>query len=187
MAGNKLDFLDALFNHGIDIRRRRIHLRDMIDEETIQTLIKGLLLLEDQNKQGIEVYLSSEGGDCYEMFAAFDIIRGLESHVTMMLSGKVMSAGVVIAAAGDYRKAYPNTKFMIHELAYELDDCKIVDHEAALKHSADLMETYYKCLASRTNKTAKQWKQFVKGNPDRYLSAEEALRYGIIDKIIEVD
>ena len=187
MATNKTDFLDALFSYGIDIRRRRIHLRDIIDEASIQDLIKGLLLLDDQNKNPIEIYLSSEGGDCYEMFAAFDIIRGLESHVTMVLSGKIMSAGIVITCAGDERNAYPNTKFMVHELAYEIDDAKIVDHEAALKHSVELMDTYYKCIAERTNKTAKQWKQYIRGNPDRYLTAEEALKYGIIDKIIEVD
>lgn len=187
MANQKTDFLDALFGYGIDIRRRRVHLRDMIDEASIQDLIKGLLLLDDQSKQPIEIYLSSEGGDCYEMFAAYDIIRGLESHVTMVLSGKIMSAAVVITCAGDDRKAYPNTKFMVHELAYEIDDAKIVDHEAALKHSVELMDTYYKCIAERTNKSAKQWKQYVKGNPDRYLTAEEALKCGIIDKIIEID
>jgi len=187
MANQKTDFLDALFNYGIDIRRRRVHLRDTIDEETIQDLVKGLLLLEDQNKQPIEIHLSSFGGECYEMFAAFDIIRGMESHVTIIASGKIMSAASLIICAADERKCYPNTMFMIHEMAWETEHEKLSHHDNEIKHGQILDKMWADAMAIRTNKTAKQWLALVKGKHDRYFDAEKALDWGIIDKVIEVD
>lgn len=188
MATNKTDFLDALFSYGIDIRRRRVHIRDMIDEETIDCLVKGLLLLDDQSSEkGIEIYISSFGGDVYEMFAIFDIIRGLKSHITMIASGKIMSAASLIICAGDERKCYPNTMFMVHEMAWDTGHEKTSWHDNEIKHGVTMDKMYAEAMEQYTNKTAKQWLAMTKAKHDKYFDAKIALEWGLIDSIIEVE
>ena len=67
MAKLSTDWLDNYFSHGIDSRRRRIFFHGDVDEESVFRLVQSLVLLDDENKDEIVIYMSSLGGNMYEM------------------------------------------------------------------------------------------------------------------------
>lgn len=179
-----MDFYSSYFENGIDVRNRRIFLHGDIDEENIGRLIKGLYILEsnDENKS-IEIVISSCGGDEYEMLAAYDVIKNCKCHVTTIAVGKLMSAAPLIFAAGDERFAYPNTIFMIHESSYSVE-AKHTDIKVEAKHYEEMETLWCKLMAQHSNLSAKQWRVKYNSKPDLYFTAEQAMKYGIVDKII---
>ncbi len=187
MARNN-DFYGNYFDYGIDPRRRRLFLYEDIDEISIGRFIQGLIILADENSdKPIEIFMSSCGGDEYEMFAAYDMIRSLSHvHIVIKAVGKIMSATPLILAAGDERIAYPNTQFMVHESWYILDG-RQGNNVVTVDHYKELTKLWAEKMAECTKLSAKQWFNLTeKTGRDKYFGAEQALKYGLIDKIIEI-
>jgi ATP-dependent Clp protease protease subunit len=186
---NSNDYLDNYFGWGIDQRRRRLFLgNDELTEDTGDIFIKGFQLLESHTStEPIEIFISTFGGSVFELFSIYDMIRASKSHVVTVGYGKIMSAGTLLLSCGDERKAYPNTQFMIHEMSYELGYDKHTVNESEVSNAKQMNDRFLHLLAKCTNKTFKQWKALTHSRPDKYFSAEEALSWGLIDKIIETD
>jgi len=183
------DFYSNYFDYGIDPRRKRLFLYEDIDEISIGRFIQGLVILADEsNDNPIEILMSSCGGDEYEMLAAFDMMRSLvDVHIVVKAIGKIMSAAPLILAAGDERIAYPNTQFMVHESWYELEE-RHNNAKVTVQHYEDITKLWADKMAERTNLTAKQWIALTeRTGRDKYFDAKQALKYGLIDKIIELD
>ncbi len=187
MATKKDDFYSNYFDYGIDPRRRRLFLYDDIDEISIGRYIQGLIVLSDTDN-AIEVFMSSCGGSEYEMLAAYDMMRSLDKvHITVKAIGKVMSAAPLILAAGDERIAYPSTQFMVHESWYDLEE-RHGNAKTIVAHCEDVTKLWAERMAERTNLSPKQWLNLTeKTGKDKYFDAEQALKYGLIDKIIEIE
>lgn len=180
------DFIQNYYDYGIDPRRRRLFLHGDIEEETISTFIQGLLLL-DEGGETIEIILSSCGGEALEMFAAYDIISSCKAKVVIYAVGKIMSAAVLVLAAGDERYAYPNTRFMCHESAYELDE-RHGNAKTTVAEYEEMEKIYNNRLAERTKLSAKQWMKLTENTgKDKYFGPDKALKYGLIDGIIMPD
>jgi ATP-dependent Clp protease protease subunit len=178
------EFYDSYLSSGFDVRNRRIFLYGEINEVNIGMLIKALYILESNNaEKPIEIIISSEGGDECEMLAAYDAIVNCKCHVVTIGIGKVMSAAPLILAAGDERMAFSNTSFMIHENSYGLED-KHTNIKATVKFYNDSEIKWCELMAKHTNLTAKQWKNKYDTKADQYFTAQQALKYGVIDKII---
>jgi ATP-dependent protease ClpP protease subunit len=98
--------------------------------------------------------------------------------------GKIMSAGVLLLAAGDERIAYPNTRFMFHEASYDVEYQKhtVIKSEVAAVEEED--RAFLQCLAAVSNKTALEWGKITHGRPDKYFDVTQAKEYGIIDKVM---
>jgi ATP-dependent Clp protease protease subunit len=183
------DFYSNYFDYGIDPRRRRLFLYQDIDEISIGRFIQGLVILADENTdKPIEILMSSCGGCEYEMLAAFDMMRSLKNvHIIVKAIGKIMSAAPLIVAAGDERIAYPHTQFMVHESLHTLDE-RHGNAKTTVAHYDDLTKLWADKMAERTELSAKQWIALTeRTGRDKYFGAEQALKYGLIDKIIELD
>lgn len=181
------NFYANYFDYGLDPRRRRLFLYEDIDEISIGRFIQGLVILADeQTDRPIEVIMSSCGGCEYEMLAAYDMMRSLSNiHIVVKAVGKIMSAAPLILAAGDERLAYPNTQFMVHESWYNLEE-RHNNARVTVAHYEAITKLWGEKMAERTSLSAKQWLALTeKTGRDKYFDAEQALKYGLIDKIIE--
>lgn len=179
------DVVDIYFEYGVDQANRRIFLHNQIDEDSIRHVIQGIYLLQSINhEKSIEIYVGTLGGDVYEMFGLYDVIRNCESRIITIGVGKVMSAGPLILAAGDERRAFKNTSFMVHEEWYSIEEEKVSDHERALKHTKYLEAKWSQCMEDRTGLSAKKWAKMCKG-PDYFFDVDKAIEFGIIDNIIK--
>lgn len=97
-----------------------------IDEKLSMSIVSSLILTNSELEPGedIEIYLSTVGGDVHEMLSIVDAINFVKKtrDVSVFCLGKVMSAGVLIASTATNGKRYsmPNTRFMIHEIIFDL-------------------------------------------------------------------
>jgi ATP-dependent protease ClpP protease subunit len=176
-------YLEQYFSQGHDPRRRRVILHGDLSEQNVSAFIKSLLVLDNTGEQ-IEIILSTCGGDVYEMFTAYDIIRSLKSYVVGVAIGKVMSAGPLLLAACESRYALPNTWFMFHEFSTGIDDDNPRDAETSLKHTKILQQRWARILGARTKKKYRFWHNLITGTGrDRYRTPEQLRDYGLLDGI----
>lgn len=171
---------------------RSIGLFADVSEERIAELIHAMLYLNEVNKVNktktpISFYLSTYGGSADDMFGMYDVMRQVreETEIHTIGLGKVMSAGVILLAAGTKgkRKIGRNCRVMIHSV--------IAGNHGPLHNLINEMEAveqiqqmYIDCLVAETNLSKKQLKKLLERKVNVYLSAEEAVEYGIADIII---
>ena len=142
---------------------------------------------EEAEPDELKFFINTEGGSAYEMFAIFDVMEKVKKTVPISTIGigKVMSAGVILLAAGTrgHRKVGKNTRIMIHNvITGQAGAINVVEHE--LKEVKRIQEMYINCLAENSDLTAPQIKRMLKRNENIYISAEEAIEYGIADQIL---
>jgi ATP-dependent Clp endopeptidase proteolytic subunit ClpP len=170
-----------------------------VAEQTCADVVSNLIQLskigeipknERKNKythENIEFYVNTHGGSASDMFAIYDMMRQVRKscEIHTIGIGKIMSAGVLILAAGTKgkRKIGAHARVMIHSvlggsegplhnLQNEFDEIKFVQ------------DAYTKALIKETNLTPKAMKQLLEKHVNIYLSAEEAVKYGIADEVI---
>lgn len=171
---------------------RLIGLFTEVMDEKVAELVHALLYLDGLNKvrkedKPIGFYVCTYGGSADDMFALYDVMRQVrestEIHTVGM--GKVMSAGVLILAAGTKgkRKIGKYCRVMIHSV--------IGGSHGSLPNLANEMEAmqqiqkdYIDALVAETNMTKKDLKKLLERKVNVYLSAEEAVELGIADIII---
>src|SRR5690554_2090622 len=97
---------------------RYIRLMDTIYEEESAEIINALFVIDkDEDRDPIDFYINSWGGSAYELYAVYDVIQNLTSKVNTIGIGKCSSAGCLLMMSGTgIRKAYPNTRFLLHGL-----------------------------------------------------------------------
>jgi len=137
-----------------------------------------------ESKDGgpINVLINSPGGCMYEMFSIIDYMNQLEVKINITCRGFAMSAAaMVLACATGKRSASRHSTIMLHEgSAWNIG--KNSDIQASAKHSLHMESMANNLLESKTNKNAKWWKKNTR--TDLFLSAKEALDFGIIDEIL---
>ena len=165
------------------LKDRVVFVRGAIDESTADSVVAQLLFLEsDSSTKDIHMYINSPGGSVDSMYAIFDTMNYIKPEVTTIGFGRCMSAASFLLAAGQKGKRYclPNLNVMIHELSSGIDG-KFKD-----------MKNHHKYLESLYDKMAKHYVGFtgqkitkIKKDMelDYFMSAEEAKKYGLVDKI----
>ncbi len=166
-----------------------------VHEEKVAEIIHAMLYLNEMNKlekeaankRPIEFYLSTYGGSADDMFALYDIMRGIrqDSEIHTLGLGKVMSAGVLLLAAGTKgkRRIAKNCRVMIHSVAAG-NAGALHDLTNELEAIQDLQDMYTSCLVAETNMTESDIKDMLNRNVNVYLSATEAVQLGIADIIV---
>jgi ATP-dependent Clp endopeptidase proteolytic subunit ClpP len=166
-----------------------------IREEKVAEVIHMMLIMNEANKaeldvekkRGIEFYLSTYGGSADDMFALYDIMKLVQKDTDISVTGmgKVMSAGVLILAAGTpgKRKIGKNCRVMLHSVI-GTNAGNIHNLMNEMEAIQDLQDTYIDCIVQETKMTRKQLKKMLERKVDIYLSAEQAVEYGIADEII---
>ncbi len=173
---------------------RAIGLFSDVDEEKVADLVQSLLFLDLSNserkedeREPIDFYISTYGGSADDMFALYDIMRQVRetTEVHTFGVGKVMSAGVLILAAGTKgkRKIGKNCRVMIHSVIGGNHGSlhNLVNEMGAIEQ---LQRMYTDCLVAETKMTKTTLKNMLERKVNVYLSAEEAVELGIADIII---
>ena len=163
-------------------------------EEKVAEIVHALLSLNEANlalpekeRKPIEFYLSTYGGSADDMFALYDVMRLVRKDVTLRTIGlgKVMSAGVLLLAAGTKgeRKIAKNCRIMIHSVVggNQGDLHNMLNEMEAIEQ---LQQMFVDCLVSETKMTKSRLKKILDRKVNVYLSAEEAVELGIADIII---
>ena len=164
---------------------RIIFLCDEVNDTTASLVVAQLLYLEAQDAdKDISLYINSPGGSISAGMAIFDTMNFIKCDVSTICIGMAASMGAFLLAAGTKGKriALPNSEIMIHQplggMQGQASDIKIhADHILRIK---DKMNTI---LAERTGQDIETIRRDT--DRDNYLTAEQALAYGLIDKIIE--
>ena len=166
---------------------RIIMLSDQVNDATASLVVAQLLFLESQDSEkDISLYINSPGGSITAGMAIYDTMNYIKCDVSTICIGMAASMGAFLLAAGAKGKrfALPNSEIMIHQplisggLGGQCTDIKI--------HSDHLLRTRQKMnelLAQNTGKSIEQVE--IDTERDNYMTAKEALEYGIIDKVIE--
>ena len=158
-------------------------------EEVIGTLIhlSDMCDADPETNKPIEMYISTYGGSVVDMFAMYDLMRVIKQKCTVSTIGlgKVMSAGVLLLANGTKgeRKVGKNCRVMLHNVMAGFHG-SLVNVENEIKEDNWIQERYIDCLEMQTNLTKKKIKKMLNKQLDIYISAEQAIEYGIADVII---
>lgn len=157
-----------------------------IDDEMATVFIDSVLELSFENPASeITVYINSEGGCVYSMFAMHDVMRKITNPIHTIGIGRVMSAAVLLLAAGDRRSITPNTYVMLHEPSYLGPESKVGQWEREIGHLKVLKTKMYELLSKYTGNEKKKIAMDL-DDQDKYISAKEAVKYGIVDEIFKL-
>ena len=135
----------------------------------------------------IDILISTRGGSASEMFSVYDTMRLVRDRcdISTFGVGKVMSAGVLILAAGTKgkRKIGSNCRVMIHGVLGAFGG-SLTSMENEIEEIKWMQEQYMRCLAKESDLAVARLKKMLKRQVDVYLSAEEAVEFGIADEVV---
>ena len=178
-----------------DLDLRIIGLFSDVDQEKTAELTQLLIYLNEVNKaendqdrkKPIDFYISTYGGSADDMFALYDLMNIVkeDTEIKTIGLGKVMSAGVLLLAAGTkgQRRIGKNCRVMIHNVVAG-NHGSLPNLTNELEAIQQLQDDYVDALVESTKLSKKKLKKILNEKVNVYLSAEEAVQYGIADIII---
>lgn len=179
----------AQIDYGFDLETSTIFVFGDIDTGSLYDLIlriRAVLYMRDDDHRDdpINLIINSDGGDVYEALGMIDYIQSLSIKVNTICRGRAMSAAALLLCSGTgIRAASKNSTIMFHEISSGIYG-KSSDMKANMAHMEKLEEILLEIITSNTNKENKFWKD--KTVKDYYLTPDEAISLGVIDKIIPV-
>ncbi|MCL6574074.1 MAG: ATP-dependent Clp endopeptidase proteolytic subunit ClpP [Bacillus sp. (in: Bacteria)] len=166
------------------LKDRIIMIGDEIDDQVANSVIAQLLFLESDNpEKDISIYINSPGGSTSAGFAIFDTMDHIKPDVSTICMGMAASFGALLLLAGTKGKRYalPNSEIMIHQPLGGVKG-QATEIEISAKRILKLREHINEIIAERTGQSVD--KVAKDSDRDYYMSAQEALEYGLIDKVI---
>lgn len=166
------------------LRTRTIVVADEIDKKLAQRIIAQLLLLEQEDpKKPIKIFINSPGGDADAGFAIYDMMRFIKPEVKAICTGITASAAVIIllGASKKNRFSLPNARILIHQPSTGVMG-SAADIEIEASEIIKFRDKINRLIAEETGQTVEKVEADTRRN--FWMSGEEALKYGLIDKII---
>lgn len=166
------------------LMKRRIFLNGEINEETANDFLSQMLYLEQESKAPVTIYINSPGGSVNAGLVIYDCIQASELEINMVCAGTAASMAAIIFAGGQKERRFilPHSKVMIHE---PLLAGGVGGSATSIKNISDsILETreiVNGILAKHTGKTVKEINKAT--SFDNYMNAEEAIRFGLCDKV----
>ena len=167
------------------LKERIIFLTGPIDDNTASLICAQLLFLESENpKKEISFYINSPGGIVWSGLAIYDTMQYISSEIMTICVGQAASAGSLLLTAGskDMRFSLPNSRIMVHQPSGgyqgQVTDIEIQTNEIK-KTKEKLNQIYAKHTGNKIEDVEKIMER------DKYFSPEEAVKFGLIDKIVE--
>lgn len=166
---------------------RIIFLGEEVSDTSAGLIVAQMLFLEAQNpEKDIQLYINSPGGSVTAGFAIYDTMQYIKCDVSTICIGLAASFGAFLLAGGTKGKriALPNAEIMIHQPAIHGNGIQgqATDIQIVSEHLQRNKQRLNRILAENTGRTVEQIA--VDTERDCYMSATEALEYGLIDKII---
>jgi len=166
------------------LKTRTVLLSGEVNKDLAEKTIRQLLLLDEENDKSIRIFIDSPGGDADAGFAIFDMIRFVRAPVWTIGMGLVASAAAIIQLASprERRVGLPNSHYLIHQPLSGIRGVA-TDIEIHARELEKLREKINRLIADETGAGLEQ----VGKDTDRdfWMNAEEAVRYGLISKIIQ--
>ena len=162
---------------------RIIVLSDEVNDATASLVVAQLLYLEGQdNEKDISLYINSPGGSVTAGLAIYDTMQYIKCDVSTICMGMAASMGAFLLSSGAKGKRYalPNSEIMIHQPSGGAQG-QATEIDIVARHILRTREKLNKILAENTGKPIEQIARDTER--DNFLSAEEALDYGLVDKI----
>ena len=167
------------------LRERIIFLGSEIDDDVANSIVAQLLLLDSENPdKDIMLYINSPGGVITAGMAIYDTMKLIKADVSTICLGDAASMGAFLLSAGTKGKrlALPNARIMIHQ---PLGGAKgqATDIEIEAKEILRMKTMLSALMAEHTGQTVEKIKQDTER--DNFMTAQQALEYGLIDKVVE--
>jgi len=166
------------------LRDRIIFLGEPIDDHVANIVIAQFLFLDAENKdQDIKFYINSPGGSVSAGLAIYDTMQYIKSDVSTICVGLAASMASVLLAAGKKGKrfALPNSEIMIHQVMGGAEG-QASDIKIRAEHILKIKDNMNRILAAHTGQKIATIEH--DSDRDNFMTAEEAKKYGLIDKII---
>ncbi|MBU0722407.1 ATP-dependent Clp endopeptidase proteolytic subunit ClpP [Patescibacteria group bacterium] len=166
------------------LKDRIIFLGEPINDHTANIIIAQFLFLDAEGKgKDIKFYINTPGGSVTDGLAIYDTMQYVKSDVSTICVGMAASMGAVLLAAGAKGKRFslPNSEILIHQVmgGFEGQASDIKIHS---EHILRIREKLNKILSKHTGQPISMIEKDT--DRDHFMSADEAVRYGIIDKVI---
>jgi ATP-dependent Clp protease protease subunit len=167
------------------LNERIIFLGTPIEDQVANLVVAQLLHLESQDPdKDISIYINSPGGSVYSGLAIYDTMRFVKPDIHTMCVGVAMSMGSLLLAGGTKgkRAALPNSRILIHQpsAGFEGQSTDIEIHAREILNIRERLDDIY---AENTGLTKEQVRKDMER--DRFFTAEQALEYGLIDRVLE--
>lgn len=166
------------------LKENIIFLGGPIDDHMANLVIAQLLFLQTEDpKKEISLYINSPGGSVTAGLAIIDTMNHIKNDISTVCVGIAASMGAVILSAGKQGKrfALPNSEVMIHQ-PHGGTEGQAADIEISARHILKIRENLNKILAKNTGQPLSKIEKDV--DRDFFMSAEEAKKYGIVDKVL---
>lgn len=167
------------------LNERIIFLGEDVNEHTANLVVAQLIhLAYEDPKKDIKLYINSPGGSVYDGFAIYDTMQYIAPDVQTIGIGVQASMGAFLLSSGAKGKRFvlPNSRIMIHQPSSGTQG-KITDQEISLREGIYLKQRLNEILAKNTGQKIETIEKDT--DRDRWMGAEEAVKYGIADAVIE--
>ncbi len=166
------------------LKDRIIILSGEIDDNSANCVVSELLYLDSLNHNDISIYINSPGGSVTAGMAIYDTMNFVKSDVSTICIGMAASMAAFLLSSGEKNKrfALPNSEVMIHQPLGGAQG-QATEIKIAAERILKLRDKLNHILSKNTGQDLKKVEEDTER--DHFLSAEEALKYGLIDKILE--
>ena len=166
------------------LRERLIFLVGPVNDATANLVVAQLLFLESENPdKDISLYINSPGGSVYAGMAIYDTMQFVKPDVSTLCTGLAASMGAFLLAAGKKGKRFslPNSRIMIHQPSGGAQG-QASDIQIQAREILDLRERLNRILAENTGQSIERIAMDTER--DNFMSAEDAVSYGLVDKVM---
>jgi ATP-dependent Clp protease protease subunit len=167
------------------LNERIIFLGTPIDDQVANLVVAQLLHLESEDpEKDISLYINSPGGSIYSGLAIYDTMRFVKPDIATMCVGVAMSMGSLLLAAGTKgkRSVLPNSRILIHQpsAGFEGQSTDIEIHAREIIKMRQQIDAIYADCTGRPEEEVR-----ADMERDRFFTAEQALEYGLVDRILQ--
>ena len=173
------DIYSRLLKEGI------IFLGTDVNPHTANLIVAQLLFLQNEDpKKEIQLYINSPGGSVYDGLAIYDTIQHIKNDVSTVGIGLQASMGAFLLSSGTKGKRFilPHSKVMIHQPSSGTRG-KVSDMEIDFKESLSVRKLLNEIFAANTGQKLSRVEKDM--DRDNWMTAEDAVKYGIVDKVIK--
>ena len=167
------------------LKERIIFLTGPIDDNIASLICAQILFLESENpKKEISFYINSPGGIVWSGLAIYDTMQYVSSKIMTICIGQAASAGSLLLTAGhkDMRFSLPNSRIMVHQPSGGYQG-QVTDIEIQTNEIKKTKERLNQIYSKHTGKKIDEISSIMER--DKYFSPEEAIKFGLIDKVVE--
>ena len=167
------------------LKERIIFLGTTINDDVANAIIAQMLFLDSENnKKDIKLYINSPGGSVTAGMAIYDTMQYVKSNVSTICVGTASSMGAVLLASGAKNKRFilPNAEVMLHQVMGGAEG-QATDIKIRAEHILRIKDRINNILVKHSGQTLKKIEKDT--DRDYYLTANEAIKYGLADKIIK--